>query len=80
MNNREVISFLMDISDLVEKAKQEMRGIKASCRILSNEEHEAIQELVLGIMSDMEVVDSDLSEYSRMGFIGKSFAIRPQSK
>ncbi len=76
MNNRELISFLIDLSDLAEKAKLEMRGIKESRRVLSEEEHEAVQELILGTISDLEMVDSDLGEYTRAGFVGKSFVVR----
>jgi hypothetical protein len=76
MNNREMISFLMDLSDLAEKAKMEMRGIKTSRRVLSEEEHDAMKELILDTLSDLEVVDSDLMEYARAGFISKSFVTK----
>jgi hypothetical protein len=73
LQTKSFISFLMDASDIIEKAKQEMRGIKASGRLLSEEEHEVITELVKGIASDTDIIDSDIFEYARMGFCGKSY-------
>lgn len=76
MNNKEFITYLSSLSDLAEKAKMEMRGIKESRRILSEDEHEAIKELLLGTISDLDIVDSDLMEYERVGCISKSFVTK----
>lgn len=74
MTTKQLISFLMDLSDATNKARKEMAGIKASCRILSEDEHEAIKNLLLGIQSDAGLADSDLWEYQKLGFVSNKYA------
>jgi hypothetical protein len=62
-NTKNVISFLMDASDVIEKAKQEVRGMIVSGRSLSCEEHEAITELVKGMASDIDILDDYNARY-----------------
>ncbi len=75
-NNKTFISFLMDTSDLAERIKQEMRAVKISGRLLSTEEHEAISELLLGTISDLEVAESDLQDYTMVRGLKKFAAVQ----
>lgn len=58
MTTKQLIGFLMNISDDVAKAQREMDGMIASFRPLTNEEHESIKTLLLGIQTDSGMMDS----------------------
>jgi len=58
MTTRQLIGLLMTTSDTVALIRREVEGAIASQRPLSDDEHEAIKALLLGIQSDAGVADS----------------------
>lgn len=71
---KQFTAFLMDASDVADKIKKEVRAMKTKGLILQEEEYHAFKDLLLGMIDDLEIADSDLAEYERCGFVAKAFA------
>lgn len=66
-NNKNFIGFLMDASDVIEKARQEFQTAKENSLILNNEEYESVSDLVMGMQSDVDILIDYLKPYMRFG-------------
>ena len=70
-NTKIFISFLMDASDVIERAKQEFRGMVESGVVISRGEHEAISDLIAGAASDVDILDDYNARYENVIWLQK---------